>query len=131
MIEADLLKTPHGRELARQLGITLGAPDRPANQTLDASIKLDQHLTESIQALTPKESPRPMRGLQRLSNLTGSIVAQMDKEADEVADRLQAAKTRHDAALGKFKDFTVAVEQAATEAEAAIGQLSNLPPPGA
>jgi hypothetical protein len=94
-----------------------------------ASEKLDKHLTDSINALS-KEA-KPMRGLQRLANLTGTIVKQMDADADAVADRLVAAQARHEGTLSKFKEFTAAVEHAADEAEAALGQISNLPPPAA
>jgi len=115
------LTSPHGKELSRQLGLTLAASE-----------KLDAHLTASIEALTQKkESKYPMRGLARLSNLTETLVKEMDAKADAVADRLVAAKARHEATLVKFEDFTAAVEKVADDAEAALGQISNLPPPNA
>lgn len=110
--------SPHGRELARQMGAHVAAE------------RLNKHLSEAIEEFKPKEA-RPMRGLQRLANLTGSIVKQMDADADAVADRLVAAQARHEGTLAKFKEFTAAVEHAADEAEAALGQISNLPPPSA
>jgi hypothetical protein len=112
--------SPHGRELARQMGFSL------------ASEKLDKHLSEAIEQFSPpKQEPRKMRGLARLANLTETIVKQMDDKADAVADRLVAAQARHEATLAKFEDFTSAVEKIADEAEASIGQISNLPPPSA
>jgi hypothetical protein len=111
------LTTSHGKELARQLGL---------------SQKLDDHLTRAIAEFSPqKEGQTVMRGLARLSNLTESLVKQMDAKADAVADRLVAAEVRHTAALSKFEEFTAAVETAATQAEAALGQISNMPPPSA
>lgn len=90
---------------------------------------LERHLTQSIQQFsTPQERPH-MRGMQRLANLTETLIKSMDADADAMADRITAGHARAQAAIGKFGDFAVSIEKTADEIEAALGQITNSPTP--
>lgn len=92
--------------------------------------RLDTHLRRSIAALSnPNESETSMRGMRRLANLTETLQKSIDAKADAVADRIQQAHARGEAAVGQFENYAAEVEKTADEIEAALGQISNLPQP--
>jgi hypothetical protein len=94
-----------------------------------AAEALDQHLQRSIADLKPPTESEPkMRGMQRLAHLTQTIVADLDKEADAVADHLVAGQDRAKAAIDKFRDYAGSIHQTADEIERALGQITNSPP---
>lgn len=105
-------------------------PNAPAfRQTrLSASERLNQHLESAISEFSPKKvSATPMRGMQRLSFLTQNVMAEMDRKADAVAERLSNAQKRSAAVIDQFGAMADSIERSADEAEAALGQFSNDP----
>jgi hypothetical protein len=93
-----------------------------------AGEKLQSHLDQAIADLTaPQEGPT-MRGMNRLANLTETLQKSIDAKADAVADRIEKAHARGEAAIGKFEAYAVEVEKTADAIEASLGQISNLPP---
>ena len=68
-----------------------------------------------------------MRGMQRLANITQTVLKDMDAKADAVADRIVAGQERASAVIGKFGSVADAIEATANEVEAALGQFSNDP----
>lgn len=107
-------------------------PKLPPNSELfrqtrfDASERLDKHLALAIADLKP-ESPKIMRGMQRLAHLTSTAMANMDAQADAVADRIVAGQARAAVVIQKFGALADGIEQTANEVEAALGQISNDP----
>ncbi|MBP1296609.1 hypothetical protein [Bradyrhizobium elkanii] len=97
--------------------------------TSETAAQLDQHLTSAIAELAPPTEGKPMRGMQRLAHLTQTAVADMDKKADAIADRIAAAQARGHATMDKFDSYAASIEQAADDAEKALAQLTNSPPP--
>jgi hypothetical protein len=75
---------------------------------------------------TPRETT--MRGLNRLANLAQTIMEDIDKEADAVADDLMAAKLEAKATIGHFREHAGAIRKVADDVKAQLGQISNLPP---
>jgi hypothetical protein len=93
-----------------------------------ASKHLDDHLAAAIAEFTPpKEGPPKMRGMQRLAFLTQDLVKNMDAEADKVADEIQEAHDRAQAAIGKFRAHGADIRKVADDIEAALGQITNSP----
>jgi chromosome segregation ATPase len=95
-----------------------------------AGEKLEQHLTQAINELKPpqQEGEKAMRGMQRLAHLTENLTKQLDAKADEVADRIERAHERGQAAIGRFSEHATQIEQTADEIEKALGQITNGPP---
>lgn len=95
----------------------------------EAAKMLDQHLAAAISEFSPSRGSKPvMSGMQRLANLTESVVKLIDARADEAADRIAAAQVRAEAAIKKFDEHAAGIERTAAEIEAALGQISNGPP---
>ncbi|UPJ43943.1 hypothetical protein IVB40_07695 [Bradyrhizobium sp. 40] len=91
-----------------------------------AAAKLEQHLTSTIAELAaPKE--HVMRGMKRLAFLTQDLVKNMDAEADKVADEIQLAHDRAQAAIDKFRQHGADIRKVADDIEAALGQITNSP----
>jgi hypothetical protein len=111
--------SPHGRQLARHMGIELS----PIPQSRDDLTKAVQEFKQP----PPTRGFRPMRGLSRLTNLTNSVIAQMDQQADQIATEIQASTDRIAGAMEGFKEVNTAMKQTATEAEAVLKQLTNGP----
>lgn len=88
---------------------------------------LDQHLQTAIADLTPPPatSEPKMRGMQRLAFLTQNAVADMDKKADAIADRIAAAQARGEQVMQQFDDHATSMEKAADDAERALAQITN------
>lgn len=95
-----------------------------------AARTLDNHLTQAIRELAPpptEEGKPKMRGMQRLAFLTQDLVKNMDTEADKVADEIQDAHDRAQAAIGKFRAHGADIRKVADDIEAALGQITNSP----
>lgn len=93
-----------------------------------AAAALDAHLAISIAELSPTpESKNHMRGMQRLSNVTQTVLKDMDAKADAVADRVIAGQARAAAVIEKFGNVADAIERTADEVESALAQFSNDP----
>lgn len=96
-------------------------------QTRAAAEHIDEIVTAAA-VVAPSTGRYPtMRGMKRLANLAPTLVADIDAEADKVADELVAKKARAHEAIGKFRGFADAIGQTADEIEAALGQLTNDP----
>ncbi|MFT4115414.1 hypothetical protein [Bradyrhizobium sp.] len=90
--------------------------------------RLDEHLVAAISEFSaPTEDPPKMRGMQRLAFLTQDLVKNMDAEADKVADEIQEAHDRAQAAIGKFRAHGKDIRKVADDIEAALGQITNSP----
>jgi hypothetical protein len=103
--------SPHGRELAHHMGITLPAPALPA--------------VPKPEQTPPKQGTRVMRGLARLTNLTNSVIAQMDKVADDLATDIQKSADEIKGCMDGFTTVRDQMTQTATEAKAVLNQLTN------
>lgn len=69
-----------------------------------------------------------MRGLRRLSDIAERVTKTLDQEADQVAEKFEEAHRRGQQAIGQMRNYATDMERAAEEVEAALGQLSNMPP---
>jgi hypothetical protein len=76
---------------------------------------------------TPRETN--MQGLNRLASLAQTIMSDIDKEANSVADELLAAKLEAKGTIGHFRDHAGQIRKVAADVKAQLGQISNLPPP--
>jgi hypothetical protein len=105
--------------------------DLPFRQSRDSAAgRLNDFLERSIAELSKPKVTSAMRGMKRLANLAPTIVASLDTEADQVADRLVASQERAKQAIGQFRGFAESIENTANEVEAALGQLTNDPTQG-
>jgi hypothetical protein len=93
-----------------------------------AGEKLQSHLDQAIADLTAPQEGVTMRGMRRLANLTETLQKSIDAKADAVADRIEKAHARGEAAIGQFENYAAEVEKTADEIEASLGQISNHPP---
>jgi seryl-tRNA synthetase len=89
--------------------------------------RLQSFLDRSIADLSPHERSESMRGMQRLAHLTEALTKSIDAKADAVADRIQKAHARGEAAITQFEGYATDVEKTADQIEAALGQISNGP----
>ena len=77
---------------------------------------------------TAKEGMTTMRGMNRLANLAQTIMDEIDREADSVADELVAAKTEAKQTIGHFREHAGQIRKVASNVKAQLGQISNIPP---
>jgi hypothetical protein len=91
-----------------------------------SAARLEQHLSAAIAELAPPKE-HAMRGMKRLAFLTQDLVKNMDAEADKVADEIQQAHDRAQAAIGKFRQHGAEIRKVADDIEAALGQITNSP----
>lgn len=95
-----------------------------------ASRKLDRLLTLSLLELELKARELPkMRGFERLANISNGLVSDMEKQCNDVADRLEAVKKRGTEVINNFKAFADDAEAKADEAEKALRLITNMPDP--
>jgi hypothetical protein len=71
-----------------------------------------------------------MRGLQRLSEVTQSVLTDMDNEAGLVADELLAAKADSITVISGFKAFVGEIKANTQRVRDVLAQLTNGAPPG-
>lgn len=71
-----------------------------------------------------------MRGLQRLSEVTQSVLTDMDDEAGKVADELLAAKADSQVVISGFKAFVGEIKANTQRVKDVLAQLTNGAPPG-
>lgn len=71
-----------------------------------------------------------MGGLSRLAAMGPQIVREINERADALADRLEKIKDRGGEVAARWDGFLDSQEREADEAERALAQLSNMPPPG-
>lgn len=92
-------------------------------------ITKEQYLAEATAADSPRaQGDRQMRGLNRLANLAQTIMEDIDKEANAVADELVAAKQSARETIGHFRDHAGTIRKVADDVKAQLGQISNMPP---
>jgi hypothetical protein len=103
---------------------------------LPASTKLDRHLAAAIQQFSnpfsapPKQESEPtMRGMERLANLTDTLMNKIDDEADKAADEIELATGYALDAVGKFRDQGKNIRKKADDILSQLGQTTNMPPP--
>lgn len=90
----------------------------------------EQYLAEVAAATLPSEQgDLKMHGLNRLANLAQSIMGDIDKEANAVADELVAAKQSATETIGRFREHAGTIRKVAEDVKAQLGQISNMPPP--
>ena len=89
-----------------------------------------EFLAEQARPNPPTATPGEvkMRGMNRLANLAQTIMDEIDKEADSVADELVAAKQKAKESIGHFREHATAIRKVADDVTAQLGQISNLPP---
>jgi hypothetical protein len=95
------------------------------NQTLETAKVLDRHLAGAIKEFAPPKGPA-MKGLRRLKNLSETLMASLDAEAEKVADELQK---KHDDAVDatrKIRDHIGGeFKAAADEVTDMLNQITN------
>lgn len=104
--------------------VTGDTPD--LDQTLETAKTLDRHLKQAIRDFAPPKGPTMSKGLRRLKNLSESLIASLDAEADKVAAELQkdhdtavqATRSVRDHIGGEFK-------AAANEVQDMLNQITN------
>lgn len=96
-----------------------------ATPGLNAANAYEKFLDNAIAELKPES--KHMRGMQRLSNVTQTVLKDMDAKADAVADRIVAGQARAAQVIEKFGNVADAIETTANEVESALAQFSNDP----
>jgi len=70
-----------------------------------------------------------MSKLKGLPSFAKGVMAELEERAGELTDRLNAVRSKGDAAFSKWKSEIDTVEQVVLDAENAVNQLSNGGPP--
>lgn len=96
-----------------------------ATPGLNTSNAYEKFLNSAIAELGPAPESKHMRGMQRLSNVTQTVLKDMDAKADAVADRIVAGQARAAEVIEKFTTVAVGIENTANEVEAALAQFTN------
>lgn len=106
-------------------------PEPVLNDTLETAKILDRHLAEAITDFGSPKGPTMAKGLRRLKNLSESLMASLDAEADKVADELQKV---HDDAVQAARDVRDHIggefKSAASDLKDMLSQVTNGEPNG-
>lgn len=109
--------------------VTGDEPD--LNETLETAKTLDRHLSEAIRDFGPPKGPIMSKGLRRLKNLSESLMASVDAEADKAADELQKV---HDEAVDTVRGVRDHIggefRNAASDLKDMLNQITNGDPNG-
>ena len=87
-------------------------------------------LLRAILANQIHRESQQMRGLQRLSEVTKSVLTDMDDEAGAVADELLAAKADSQTVIAGFKAFVGEIKANTAQVRDVLAQLTNGGPAG-
>ncbi len=88
-----------------------------------------QALDREVFLINLSEKIKSMSKLKALPSLAAGVMAELERRAGELTDRLNSVRSKGDSAFDKWGSELDAVDQVVLDAEAAINQLSNGGPP--